>query len=134
LEEEIDDGLSAERRDLLDRALTHFLERLGGVEDEPDVVGTQVLEPGEVLAEGGAGGHFGSSRTSSTASRPSSLETQTCTPYAGTVVARLPMTSAWMGSSRPPRSTSTQSRMRRGRPKAAHPARAARTGGAGGET
>ena len=42
-------------------------------------------------------------------------------------VALVPTISAWMGSSRPPRSTSTQSRIRRGRPKSAHSSSAART-------
>ena len=51
LEEEVDDGLAAERRHLLDRPLAHFLERLRGVEDEPDLVGAQRLEPDQVLAE-----------------------------------------------------------------------------------
>ena len=36
--------LPAERRHLLDRPLADFLERLGGVEDEPDLVGREVLE------------------------------------------------------------------------------------------
>ena len=44
LEEQVDDGLAAERRHLLDRPLAHFLERLGRVEDEPDLVGAQRLE------------------------------------------------------------------------------------------
>ena len=39
----------------------------------------------------------------------------------------VPTMSAWIGSSRPPRSIRTQSRIRRGRPKSAHSSSAART-------
>ena len=39
LEEQIDDRRAAQRRHLLDRALADLLERLGGVENEPDLVG-----------------------------------------------------------------------------------------------
>src|SRR2546426_6508869 len=52
-EEQIDDGLAAERRDLLDGPLGDFLEGLGGIEDEPDLVCREVFEPDQVLAEGG---------------------------------------------------------------------------------
>src|SRR5438477_446302 len=51
LEEEIDDGLAAERRHLLDGALADFLERLGGVEDEPDLPGGERLQPDQILPE-----------------------------------------------------------------------------------
>src|ERR1051325_1746971 len=78
LEEEIDDGLAAERRHLLDGALADFLERLGGVEDEPDLPGGERLEADQILPEAGAG-HTGAPRTSSTWSRPSSSRTATST-------------------------------------------------------
>src|SRR5438034_1303876 len=51
-EEQIDDGLAAERRDFLDGPLGDFLEGLGGIEDEPDLVCREVFEPDQVLAEG----------------------------------------------------------------------------------
>src|SRR3989454_3326996 len=41
-EEQIDDGLAAERRDLLDGPLGDFLEGLGSIEDEPDLVRREV--------------------------------------------------------------------------------------------
>ena len=125
LEEQVDDGLPAKRRHLLDRPLAHFLERLRGVEDEPDLVRAQRLQADQVLAE--ARGASSQARTSSTASRPSSSETNTSTRSAGSVLAVVPTMSAWIGSSRPPRSMSTQSRIRRGRPKSAHSSSAART-------
>src|SRR5213594_969301 len=70
-EEQVDYGLAAERRDFLDRPLGDFLEGLGGIEDEPDLVRREVLEPHQVLADGW-GGHGGAPwRTTSTSSRPS---------------------------------------------------------------
>ena len=120
LEEEVDDGLAAQRRHLLDRPLADFLERLGGVEDEPDLLGASACSsPTRSLPSAAVIG----ARlrcTSSTASRPSSSHTSTSTrsPGAGAALV-VPTMSAWIGSSRPPRSTRTQSRMRRGRPKSA---------------
>ncbi len=52
--------------------LAHFLERLGGVENQPDLIGGEVLEPDQVLPEGGRRHQRHPARTSSTASRPSS--------------------------------------------------------------
>src|SRR5207237_10030357 len=76
-EEQIDDGLTAERRDLLDGPLGDFLEGLGGIEDEPDLVCREVFEPDQVLAEGG-GGHVGAPwRTKSTSSPQSTSSTRT---------------------------------------------------------
>src|ERR1041385_2536746 len=126
LEEEIDDGLAAKRGHLLDGALADFLERLGGVEDEPDLPGGQRLQPDQVLPEPRPG-PTGPPRTSSAWSRPSSSFTATSTRSSGTVVTASPTTSAWMGSSRPPRSTRTERRIRRGRPKSVSSSRAART-------
>src|SRR5207302_837329 len=126
-EEQVDDGLAAERRDFLDRALGDFLEGLGGIEDEPDLVRREVLEPDQVLAEGG-GGHVGAPwRTKSTSSRPSSSSTSTSTRSPLFTLTCLPTMSGWIGSSRPPRSTSTQREMRLGRPKSASSSSAART-------
>src|SRR5688572_2406452 len=124
LEEEVDDGLAAERGHLLDGALAHFLEWLGGIEDQLDLFGAERLEADEVLAQ--ARDHQ-PARTSSTASRPSTSETRTSTRSFGVVLTVVPTMSAWMGSSRPPRSMRTQSRIRRGRPKSANSSRAART-------
>ena len=59
--------------------LAHFLERLGRVEDELDLLAAQRLEPDQVLAERGA---LMDALTSSTASRPSSSETQHVHPVA----------------------------------------------------
>ncbi len=50
LEEEVDDRAAAKRRELLDAALVDLLERLGGVEDEHDVVGRQVAHVDDVAA------------------------------------------------------------------------------------
>src|SRR5437879_1857747 len=57
LKEQMDDRLAAQCWYLLDGPLRHFLERLGGVEDQPDLLGRHVLEPGEVFAEGRGGVH-----------------------------------------------------------------------------
>ncbi len=51
LEEEIDDRRAAQRRHLLDRALADFLERLGGVENEFDLLAAERLEAEQILAE-----------------------------------------------------------------------------------
>src|SRR5437667_964361 len=88
--EEVDDRLAAQRGHLLDRALGDFLERFGGVENEPDLLGGHVLEPGEILAEGRGSGH----RIRSTWSRPSSSSTCTSTRSPGTVFTAFPTTSA----------------------------------------
>src|SRR2546427_1660184 len=124
-EEEIDDRLAAQRGDLLDGALRHFLERLRGVEDEADLVGREALEADQILAQRGR--HCLAPRTTSTWSRPSSSATCTSTTSPGPVLTTLPTTSAWIGSSRPPRSTRTHSEIRLGRPKSASSSRAART-------
>ena len=49
--EQIDDRLAPERRHFLDGPLRHFLERLGGVEHEVDLLGREVLEPNEIFTE-----------------------------------------------------------------------------------
>src|SRR6266581_1337263 len=121
-EEEIDDRLAAQRRDFLDSALGHFFERLGGVENESDLLGGERLEADQVLVE--ADGH---GCTTSTSSRPSTSSTSTSTRSPGPILRALPTMSAWIGSSRPPRSTSTHSETRRGRPKSASSSSAART-------
>src|SRR5690606_29384148 len=82
LEEEIDDRLAAKRGDLLDRPLAHFLERLRGVEDEPDLIRRERLEIDEILAEGCGHG----CRTKLTASSPSRSATSTSTRSVGVVV------------------------------------------------
>ena len=48
LEEQVDDGAAAKRRDLLDRAAADLLHRLGGVEDQRDFVGVEPGDPEQV--------------------------------------------------------------------------------------
>src|SRR4029077_1110852 len=76
-EEQIDDGLAAERRDLLDGPLGDFLEGLGGIEDEPDLVRGEVFEPDQVFAERGRLHAAAPRRTRATSSHPSSSSTST---------------------------------------------------------
>ena len=95
---------------------------IGSLSELPDV-----LQAEEVLAQGAAHGAALPARTTSTASRPSSSRTKTSTRSPPAVGTRSPTTSAWMGSSRPPRSTSTARPMRPGRPKSANSSSAART-------
>src|SRR2546425_222457 len=127
LEEQVDDGLAAQGGHLLDGSLGHFLERLGGIEDEPDLLGGEVLQPDQVLAE--HGGHPSPPRplTRSTPSPPSSSPTNTPNRSLLFTFTRFPTMSGWIGSSRPPRSTSTHNEMRLGRPKSASSSSAART-------
>ena len=113
LEEEVDDRLAAQRRHLLDRPLGDFLERLGGVEDRGGSASRESgSSPSRSLPSGRA--HVRPSarrqirprrrhRAPRRAHRPARR--------AGVVTVR-PTMSAWIGSSRPPRSTSTQSRIR----------------------
>src|SRR5439155_22453074 len=118
-EEPVGDRLAAERRHLLERPLGDFLEGLGGIENKPDLFRREVLEPDQVLAEGG-GRHAGALwRTNATSSRPSSSSTSTSTRSPLFTLTCWPTMSGWIGSSRPPRSTSTESEMRLGRPKSA---------------
>ena len=51
LEEQVDDRRAAQRRHLLDRPLADLLERLGGVENQLNLLAAQRLEPQEILAE-----------------------------------------------------------------------------------
>src|SRR5262245_18920418 len=129
LKEQIDDGFAAEDRDFLDRALADFLERLGSVEDHLDAAGLERLEANQVLAEPGLPAHAsGALRVMSSApSRPSISGTNTSTCWFGAAEIFLPTISGWMGSSRPPRSTSTHRKMRAGLPKSASSSSAART-------
>ena len=59
LEEQVRDELSAQRRDLLDRALVDLAHGLGGVEDEADVVLGDPVDVEEVLLRKGATGRGG---------------------------------------------------------------------------
>ena len=63
-------------------ALADFLERLGGVENQADLVGAERLEPHQVLAQSSARSRQ-PPRTSSTASRPSSSLDEHVHPVAG---------------------------------------------------
>src|SRR5690606_3130350 len=130
LEEQIDDRLAAEHRDLLDAPLRDLLEGLGGIENAGDLLPSEKLETDQVLAEGQRRvAHRPPARgsTSSTPSCPSSSGTSTSTRWCGSAWTVRPTMSGWIGSSRPPRSTSTQSRMRSGRPQSVSSLSAART-------
>ena len=50
LEEQVDDGLSSQRRNLLDRAQSDLLHRLRGVEDERNLLGRKVRDAKQVPA------------------------------------------------------------------------------------
>src|SRR5262249_37589799 len=49
LVEQVDDGLAAQGRHLLDRPLADLAHRLGGVEDQEDLVGGEVVDAEEIL-------------------------------------------------------------------------------------
>jgi hypothetical protein len=86
LEEEVDDGLAAEDRHLLDGALADLLERLGRVQDGADLVRAQVSRPSGPCPGRWPAGSRGLRRRhgqTSTASRPSSSGTSTSTTSAG---------------------------------------------------
>src|SRR3954449_6211765 len=51
LEEQIHDGLSPEGGHLLDRPLAHLLERLRRIQDQLDLLGTERLQPYQILAQ-----------------------------------------------------------------------------------
>ena len=86
LEEQVGDGLALQRRDLLDLARGDLLERVGGIEQQLDLLARQVLQGEQVLARpadllrgllgrgGGCGGRHhaeASLRSISTSSTPS---------------------------------------------------------------
>ena len=48
LQEQVDDGATAQRRQLLDATLVDLLERLGGVEDQIDVLGSEIVHRDDV--------------------------------------------------------------------------------------
>src|SRR5213593_2835147 len=52
-EEQVDDRLAAQGGHFLDGPLGHLLERLGGVEDQADLVRREVLKADQVLAQDG---------------------------------------------------------------------------------
>ena len=107
LEEQIDDGLSAKAGTFLIAALAHLLERLGRVQDQRICSALNVSRPTRSLPRFGPlmlsprppparprPGHRARSRT-----RPPGRREWCCTV--------VPTMSAWIGSSRPPRSIST---------------------------
>src|SRR5690606_29196647 len=98
LEEEVDDRLAAQDRDLLDRPLADLLERLGRVQDRADLRGRELLEADQVLAEVGVRlAHPSTSGAeSSTASRPSSSGTSTSTRSPGSTSTVRPTMSGWI--------------------------------------
>src|SRR5262245_62748811 len=53
LEEQIDDGFATEGGDFLDRTLPYFLHRLGGVENERNLLRRQVGDAEQVLPSQG---------------------------------------------------------------------------------
>src|SRR5690606_425944 len=128
-EEQVDDRLAAQHRDFLDRPLADLLEGIGGVQDAANLFGREPLESDEILPERRCGRvhDVTSVPRSSTACRPSRSGTSTSTPPPCRTCTTAPTTSGWIGSSRPPRSTSTQRKMRSGRPKSASSSSAART-------
>src|SRR5262249_22638965 len=124
-EEEIHDRRAAQRRHLLDRPLADLLERLGGVENQPDLLAAERLESQEILAERMR--HALASRFAMTTPFfPSVSATRPSTRCDGGAEIVLPTMSGWIGSSRPPRSMSTARAIRRGRPKSASSSSAAR--------
>src|SRR5205814_9246833 len=129
VEEQVDDGLAAQGGHLLDRSLGDLLEGLGGVEDEPDLLGGEVLETDQVFPQdrGHPPAPAAAAATRSTWSFPSISATKTSTRSFELTFTCFPTMSGWIGSSRPPRSTSTHREMRLGRPKSASSSSAART-------
>src|SRR5438105_2648367 len=109
-EEQVDDRLAAQRRHLLDGPLGDLFERLGGVEDQADLIGREALEPDQVLSQGG--GHV--LLTRSTSSLPSSSSTSTSTRWPSLTSTLAPTTSGWIGNSRPPHAEAPATK--RGRP------------------
>src|SRR5690606_496664 len=84
LEEQIDDRLAAQDRNLLDRQLADLLERPGRVQDREDLIGIELLQPDQVLAQVRSDrGHTAPSpdERSSTARRPPSSGTSTSTRW-----------------------------------------------------
>src|SRR5262249_8086748 len=79
LEEEVDDGLAAQRRHLLERPVEDLEEGLGEVEDGGDVLGRERLDAEQVPVRGG--GHQAGVRarktTRSSGSPPSRSITRT---------------------------------------------------------
>src|SRR5665213_3052655 len=126
LKEEIDDGLTSQRGHLLDRALADLLEWLCSIEDQSNLLTAERLKPQKVLPQRSRCGHSNRLDTSTTADRPSRSSTSTSTRSPGRASTFLPTTSGWIGSSRPPRSISTASSIRAGRPKSASSSSAAR--------
>src|SRR4051812_11132680 len=92
LEEQIDDRRAAQRRNFLDGAFADFLEGLGSVENELDLIARQWLERQQILAESRC--HvalsFGAMMT---ASRSSSSFTRTSMREPAGTVTTLPTTS-----------------------------------------
>src|SRR5699024_9638013 len=114
LEEQVDHGAPAQRRELLDLAGLCGGHSGGQVEQFHCFGAREVCCGQEVF------------HASTTASWPSSSETCTLTRSLREVGRFLPMKSARIGSSRWPRSTSTASCTARGRPRSDRASRAAR--------
>src|SRR5712692_1445461 len=127
--EEVDDQLPAKGRHFLHRPLAHFLESLGRVEDEHDFFGRKLLDAEEVFGfqRGSVGAHARYFSMINTSSSPSNSAMRTLITSSASVGTVLPITSAWMGSSRWPRSIRTASMTARGRPKSINASSAART-------
>src|SRR5919106_4719894 len=116
--EEVAHGATPQGGELLDRPGGHLTQRLGRVEDLGDVRGRELVHRQQVFD------HRNSPMR--TASSPSISVTCTFTISSDEVGRFLPTWSARMGSSRCPRSTSTASRIARGRPMSRTASNAAR--------
>ena len=94
LEEEVDDRLASQHRNLADAALGDLLERLRRVEDRDDLLSAERFKAGQILAQRRSGaGHRFSAGVSTTASAPSSRGTWTSTCWWARTVKSRPTTS-----------------------------------------
>src|SRR6266542_801462 len=91
LEEEIDDRRAAQRRHFFYCALAYFLERFGGVEDETNLIGRELLEPQQVFSE--RPDHVEDLGTITTSVRLSSSSMRTSTRSSGPTSTVVPTTS-----------------------------------------
>src|SRR5687767_3594034 len=113
-EEQVDDRGAAQRRDFLDRALADLLERLSGVENELDLLAGERLETEQIFPQRTA--HALPASETITQVLPSHSSSRTSTRWPSAISTFFPTMSAWIGSSRPPRSTRTASAIRAGLP------------------
>ena len=115
LDEKIDHRASAQGRHFFDRTLTDRLEGASGVEDDANLVGTQRLNVEQMFAS--PIHSLGLMDCSVTVSSPPVSLSETSMRSSSAVGTFLPTKSGLIGSSRWPRSISTASWIRRGRPR-----------------